>query len=98
MSAEKVANELAQQVRRHQSRGGALGEHLADQWMLPLALAVWKSQAPARFSCTELTEHATTNMQVIERFLPCRFDARIDTRQSEVRVLPDDGDSVARAR
>ena len=53
--------------------GAALGPHLADQWALPLALAVWKRQREAAYTCTELTAHATTNFEVIERFLPVRF-------------------------
>ena len=51
----------------------ALGPHLADQWPLPLALAVWKRGREASYTCTELTAHAKTNLEVIERFLPVRF-------------------------
>ena len=74
VSAEQVAKSLAQEVRGFQSSEGALGPHLADQWMLPLALAVVRRGGSARFSCSEMTEHATTNMGVIEKFLPCRFE------------------------
>jgi len=65
---------VAAELSAWQSGRGALGPHLADQWMLPLALAVWRSGQAAAFSCTELTEHARTNAGVIERFLPLRFD------------------------
>lgn len=73
VSAEQVAQNLVKALRAYQSTAGALGPHLADQWALPLALAVWRSGRPARYSCTELTEHALTNFAVIERFLPLRF-------------------------
>jgi RNA 3'-terminal phosphate cyclase (ATP) len=86
VSAEKVAHQLAGLVRGHESAHGALGEHLADQWMLPLALAVRQSGVGARFTCTELTPHAVTNMQVIEAFLPCRFDIDTAAGCPEVRV------------
>jgi RNA 3'-terminal phosphate cyclase (ATP) len=80
ISAERVANDLIKAVRQHQVSEAALGAHLADQWMLPLALAVSARGGSASFSCTELTQHASTNIGVIERFLPLRFDVKpIDT-------------------
>lgn len=78
-TAEEVAALLAQEVRRFEASGGALGPHLADQWMLPLALAVWDqnpSGASARFTCTEWTEHAQSNAGVIQAFLPVVFEAQ----------------------
>lgn len=73
ISAEKVAHDLVQEVRAYQLSDAALGPQLADQWALPLALAVWKRQSEATYTCTELTPHAKTNFEVIERFLPVRF-------------------------
>lgn len=73
VSAEAVAHALAREVRTYQAGDGALGPYLADQWALPLALAVWQSGRPAAYTCTELTPHARTNFEMIERFLPLRF-------------------------
>ena len=73
VSSEQVAQAVAKEVRGYQASHAALGPHLADQWALPLALAVWKRGGEAAYTCTELTEHATTNFQMIERFLPVRF-------------------------
>ncbi len=73
VSAEKVVHDLVREVRAYQVREAALGPHLADQWALPLALAVWKRQREAAYTCTELSSHARTNFEVIERFLPVRF-------------------------
>ncbi len=73
VSAEKVARDLVREVRAYQVGEAALGPHLADQWALPLALAVWKRRCEASYTCTELTPHARTNFEVIERFLPVRF-------------------------
>ncbi|HMY99214.1 MAG TPA: RNA 3'-terminal phosphate cyclase, partial [Burkholderiaceae bacterium] len=47
--------------------------HLGDQWVLPLALAVWRSGRAAAYTCSELTAHALTHFRVIERFLPVRI-------------------------
>lgn len=74
VSSEAVAASLSKEVQVFQRAAGALGPHLADQWMLPLALAVVGTKKPASFTCTEMTEHATTNIGVIEAFLPVRFD------------------------
>lgn len=87
VSAEQVAGALVKEVRAYQASEGALGQHLADQWMLPLALAFVERGGAASFTCTELTEHATTNIGVIERFLPVRFDVVPGDASSCVRVV-----------
>jgi len=74
VTSEAVALAVAKQVRAFQGGAGALGPHLADQWMLPLAVAVADRKASASYTCTEMTEHATTNIGVIEAFLPVGFD------------------------
>lgn len=73
VSAEQVAREVVREVRAYQVSHAALGPHLADQWALPLALGLWCRGGEASYTCTELTPHAITNFQVIERFLPVRF-------------------------
>ncbi len=73
VSAEDVSREVLSEVRSYQASEAALGPHLADQWALPLALAVWKRGGEASYTCTELTPHATTNFEVIEHFLPVSF-------------------------
>jgi len=73
VSAEQVANQLVRELRAYQVSDAALGEHLADQWALPLALAVWKRGGEAAYTCTSLTPHALTNFEMIEKFLPVRF-------------------------
>ena len=73
VSSETVARNLAREVQAYQQADGALGPHLADQWALPLALAVHQRQQAAAYTCTELTPHAVTNFEVIGRFLPVKF-------------------------
>ena len=84
VSAEQVAGAVAKEAKAHMAGEGALGPHLADQWMLPLALAVAARGGEASFTCTEMTEHATTNIGVIERFLPVKFV--VDTTDARSRV------------
>lgn len=88
VSAEKVAHDLVREVRAYQVSEAALGPHLADQWALPLALAVWKRQQEATYTCTELTPHAKTNFEVIERFLPVKFSTGESGNGWQVFVRP----------
>lgn len=89
--AEAVAQEMVRQVQAWETSDAALGEHLADQWVLLLALACWRSGRGAAFTCTTASEHLRTNCRVIERFLPVRIaiDPAADAEQAVcVRVTP----------
>jgi RNA 3'-terminal phosphate cyclase (ATP) len=88
VSAEKVARDLVRDMRNYQMSEAALGPHLADQWALPLALAVWKRQVAASYTCSELTAHARTNFEVIEQFLPVRFSANPHGKSHLVSAFP----------
>ncbi len=70
VAAETVSQRLVKDLNDYLRQPGAVGPHLADQWMLPLALAVWKTGMAASYTATELTLHATTNAETIEKFLP----------------------------
>lgn len=91
VSAEKVARDLVREVRAYQLSEAALGPHLADQWALPLALAVWKRQREAVYTCTELTAHAKTNFGVIGRFLPVAFSTSASEEGWRVTAKPAKG-------
>ena len=88
LSAEQVAKRLVDEVRAYQRSTGALGPHLADQWMLPLALAVWRSGRAARYTCTEVTQHTATNAQTIALGLPVRVQITPVERAMQVEILP----------
>lgn len=75
LSAEQVARQLAQQVQAFLASSAALGPFLADQWALPLALAVHESGRPASYTASALSLHARTNFEVIEKFLPVVFSS-----------------------
>lgn len=71
VSAETVADRVVKQVRGYLGSGAAVGEHLADQLVLPLALA-----GGGRFTTSSRSSHLATNLAVIERFLTVR--SRLD--------------------
>jgi RNA 3'-terminal phosphate cyclase (ATP) len=68
VSAEDVAGRLAREVREYLDAEVPVGEYLADQLLIPLALAGGGS-----FVSTPLSSHSTTNIGVIEQFLPRKF-------------------------
>jgi RNA 3'-terminal phosphate cyclase (ATP) len=68
VSAERVAHQAVQRARQYLESEAAFGEYLADQMMLPLALA-----GGGGFTLDEVSMHARTNAQVIETFSPVRF-------------------------
>ena len=86
VSGERVAAGLVEELRSYRASDGALGPHLADQWMLPLALAVSESGMPAAYTCSELTLHARTNLAVIERFLPLRCAAQASGQSWRIEI------------
>lgn len=68
VSAEVVAAQLVKEVKRYLASPAAVGEYLADQLVLPMALAGTGEFTVAHPSC-----HLLTNIAVVERFLPVRF-------------------------
>jgi RNA 3'-terminal phosphate cyclase (ATP) len=79
--AEAVAHRLAGEVRRYLSSEAPVGEHLADQLLVPLALAGGGS-----FRTTEPSLHTRTNAEVISRFLPIQLDVRCDGPNHALQV------------
>jgi RNA 3'-terminal phosphate cyclase (ATP) len=66
--AEAVADRVCREALAFRDSKAAVGEHLADQLALPLALA-----GKGCFTTTVLSSHLRTNLAVIEKFLPVAF-------------------------
>lgn len=81
--AETVAHRLAGEVRGYLQSDAPVGEHLADQLLIPLALA-----GGGTFRTTEPSLHTRTNADVIARFLPIRIAFEHDGAAHLVRVTP----------
>jgi RNA 3'-terminal phosphate cyclase (ATP) len=75
VTAEEVADVVADEVEGYLASKAAVGPHLADQLLLPLA-----SGPGGRFTTMEPTPHTLTNARVIAAFLPVDivFAARDD--------------------
>jgi len=85
VTAEKVGADVAAQARDYLASEANLCEHLADQLLMPLALA-----GSGSFTTVSVSSHAQTNMDVISRFLPVTFSieqikklVRIEIRTAE---------------
>ncbi len=82
VSAERVAEGVARQAAAWMAADVPVGEHLADQMLLPMVLG-----GGGRFVTVEPTEHSRTHAEVIARFVGARvrFEA-IDGRRWSVEV------------
>ena len=78
--AEAVARSAVEEVLRWQAANVPVGEHLADQLMLPMAVA-----GAGRFRTLPLTLHATTNLETIAKFLD--VPARVEPANGGVTVV-----------
>jgi RNA 3'-terminal phosphate cyclase (ATP) len=72
LRSEAVAEKAVQQARRYIASEAAVGEYLADQLLIPMAMAGIGS-----FTTLPLSRHATTNIEVIGKFI----DVGIETSQ-----------------
>ncbi len=81
--AEEVARDAVAQARRYLASGAAVSEHLADQLLLPMALAGGGS-----FTMDVVSQHTLTNAEVIARFLPVNIAFERGERFSTCIVTP----------
>ncbi|MGF1469614.1 MAG: RNA 3'-terminal phosphate cyclase [Sandaracinaceae bacterium] len=79
--AERVATEAIRAFRSLRDHRVPVGPHLADQLLLPLAMA-----GGGAFRTLPLTPHARTHLEVIGHFLTARFTVGETRRSATVRV------------
>ncbi len=84
VTAEEVAHRAADEAIALRTAAVPVGEYLADQLLLPMALA-----GGGAFRTVEPTLHTRTNAEVIERFLPVQFTLAADDEKAwRVSVQP----------
>lgn len=84
LPAEAVADRAVKQVRRYLAAGVAVGEHLTDQLLLPMAM-----MKGGCFSMIPPSRHTETNIDIIRKFLSINISVREIDRRSymmEVKV------------
>ncbi len=70
VSAEKVAGKLCRQIKVYIQGGAPVGPYLADQLLLPLAIA------GGAFNTVKPSQHTLTNMETINTFWPGCLDIK----------------------
>lgn len=68
--AEDVADKACRGLADFLTSDAAIEPHLADQLILPMALAKGES----RFTTSRITSHLTTNIWLVQQFLSVRFE------------------------
>jgi RNA 3'-terminal phosphate cyclase (ATP) len=85
--AERVAEEAAHELLAYLGGHAALARYLADQLVLPMALA----DEPSALTTQEVTQHLLTNAWVVNQFLPGRVQVEREEGQEEGQVLTNAG-------
>jgi len=70
LRAERVADLAIEEAQRYLRSTAAVGEHLCDQLLLPMALG-----NGGRFTALKPSLHTLTNIDVIQTFLDCEITA-----------------------
>jgi RNA 3'-terminal phosphate cyclase (ATP) len=81
LMAEKVARRACGEVRRALRTDAPVGLHLADQLLVPLALA-----GGGVFRTVEPTGHTRTQLALVPRFLPVKLEATPEAHASTWRI------------
>lgn len=79
--AEQVADLAIKEAKNFLAAEVPVGPHLADQLLLPLAMAGGGS-----FCAMPLTQHSLTNIQVVQRFLPVLIRHEQEGRVARVQI------------
>ena len=83
--AEQVAHGVANEVRKYLASDRPVGEHLADQLLLPCVLA-----GDSAYRCQTISMHTRTNIDTIDLFLPGR--TLLDEANLEIRTKKAEND------
>ena len=82
--AEAVAEKCVKQVRRYLKGDVPVGEYLADQLILPLAIGASQRSGGGRFRTLGLSEHSTTHLEVVQRFLDIQVEVEEKDRDEAI--------------
>ena len=82
--AETVAERACDEVQNYLDAGAPVGEHLADQLLLPLALG-----AGGSYTTGPLSLHTTTNIEIVKKFLDVKITrTQLSETQWRIEVKP----------
>jgi RNA 3'-terminal phosphate cyclase (ATP) len=85
LPAEQVADQAVDALEAFLETDGAVDQYLADQLLLPLALA----KEGSTISTSSISAHLTANAAVLQAFLPVEFDIQGEIgKPGLVRIMP----------
>jgi len=84
--AEGVATKVAQEARAYIASGVPIGRYLADQLLIPIALA-----GAGKFRTGPLSRHTTTNLEVIRRFLDLQIELTEEPKRTWTIAVAENG-------
>ncbi|UCG51359.1 MAG: RNA 3'-phosphate cyclase [Candidatus Latescibacterota bacterium] len=85
LPAEEVADDACRDLNAFHESGSPIDMHLADQLVLPMALASGRSE----MAVCRITQHLLTNVHIIRQFVPAKID--IEGGESEPGVIVVEG-------
>ncbi|SFJ27791.1 RNA 3'-terminal phosphate cyclase [Planctomicrobium piriforme] len=80
-ASEKVASEVVDEIRNYLKANVPVGQHLADQLLLPLGISAWQAgehQRGGSFRTLTLTRHSTTQIELLRRWLGIQIQMSAD--------------------
>jgi RNA 3'-terminal phosphate cyclase (ATP) len=87
VKAENVARGVLRQAKKYLAADFPVGEHLADQLLLPLGLAAHQGQASC-FRTGPLSLHSQTQVDVLKMFLDIEIDVSEEDDSIVVSIAP----------
>jgi len=83
VTAETVAEKVVGDAEDYISSAAAVGPHLADQLLIPMALA-----GTGSFTTSAISLHTTTNIDIIKKFLDVQITASQQSEKTwQIRLL-----------
>jgi RNA 3'-terminal phosphate cyclase (ATP) len=85
--AETVAREVLSELKRYRKSDAPVGEHLADQLLLPLAIGAFQGTGGGVFRTLGLSQHSQTHIDVIRAFMDVTIEVeKCGRAETEVRI------------
>ncbi len=88
VTSEKVADGMVREIRNYLKHEAPVGEHLADQLMLPMAVAANHSKVSSQFRTGPPSQHSLTHAGIIQRFLNVSVTVEEDGDAWLIKVDP----------
>jgi RNA 3'-terminal phosphate cyclase (ATP) len=86
--AEVVAQRTLERARHYLDAGVPVGEHLADQLLLPMGIGAHQGTGGGAFRTLPLSSHSLTHVQVLKKFLDVTIRLEVEPSNCVVHVEP----------